>query len=211
MAILRLRRTHPSWTFWFLWMLGTIGGVLLVLIVFSLLSVAMMALHGSPETGPVNEIAGAALMALNWVVIGACFGLGQWLALRRELKGAGWWILATLAGYPLGNFFPTVLPRIDNLVFGGLAMMLSFGAALGVLQWLVLRGRVLRAGWWIPISLAGWLLAFTATDVAYLTNLYVEPFDMLAAFLFPTGISGAGMVWLLQHKVHGRITELPKY
>jgi hypothetical protein len=69
MAILRLQRTDPGWSFWLLWMLGTIGGMILVLIVSSLLSTAMVALHGSPESGPVDESAAAALMALNWAVM----------------------------------------------------------------------------------------------------------------------------------------------
>ncbi len=77
-------------------------------------------------------------------------------------------------------------------------MPLSFGLALGVLQWLVLRPHVRNAGWWVLISVAGWALAFAATGAAYLSGLYVEPFDMLSAFLVPVIVSGAGMVWLLR-------------
>jgi hypothetical protein len=197
MAILRLRRTHPGWIFWLRSMLGTTVGMLLFLITSPLLSAVMSVLPGSPESGSVNPIAATALMAVGWAEIGACFGIGQWWALRSELRGTAWWVFATLAGYPLGNSLQRALPGLDSPLYGGLTMMLSFGAALGVLQWLVLRGRFDQAGLWIPISVAGWLLAFAATGVAILSNLYVEPFDMLAAFLFPTAIDGAGIVWLL--------------
>ena len=33
------------------------------------------------------------------------------------------------------------------------------GAAVGTAQWLVLRGRLRRVGWWVPATSAGWALA----------------------------------------------------
>ncbi len=77
-------------------------------------------------------------------------------------------------------------------------MFLTFGVILGILQWLTLRGRVYQAGWWVAISIAGWLAAFALTGAAIVSGLYVEPFDMLAAFIVPIAIAGAGIIWLLR-------------
>ncbi len=200
MAILRWTQTHPGWSFWLRWLAGTIGGLVLMLLLSVPLNAAAMSLPGGTDLGAPNWL-GVVLMSLGWILIGATFGLGQWWALRGELEGAGWWILATTVGYPLGNLLPTVWRVTDAPLLNGLLGLLSFGLALGVLQWLVLRGRVQQAGWWILISVAGWLLVLAVTGAAYLSGLYVEPFDMLSAFLFPTAISGAGMAWLLERKI----------
>ena len=45
-------------------------------------------------------------------------------------------------------------------------------------------------------------LAFLLIGAAYLSGLYVEPFDMLAAFLVPTIVTGGGMLWLLRRTAH---------
>ena len=32
-------------------------------------------------------------IVLSQAILGACIGVGQWLLLRRHIRGAGWWIL----------------------------------------------------------------------------------------------------------------------
>ncbi len=200
MALLQWQRVHPGWSFWFKWMLGGIAGVVLLLILSFPLNWLMVTLPGSPESQSSNSWVQGALQIIGWIEIGLCLGLGQWLILRGEFKGAGWWVLATTAGYPLGLWASSWLPILAPVGLGASIPLATFGLALGILQWLVLRGRVLRAGWWILISVAGWLLAFVMVAAAELSGLYVEPFDMLAAFLFPAAVDGAGLVWLMQNK-----------
>lgn len=77
----------------------------------------------------------------------------------------------------------------------GAITLLLFGAVLGIAQWLVLRGRVHQAGWWIAISAGSWALAAVL-------SLPILPW---AAFIFaleiPTALAGLGMVWLLRRPV----------
>ncbi|MCP5035396.1 MAG: hypothetical protein GY939_26655, partial [Actinomycetia bacterium] len=40
----------------------------------------------------------------------------------------------------------------------------SYGLAVGVLQWLVLKPQVPRAGWWVLASTVGWLLGVPAGE-----------------------------------------------
>ncbi len=185
-----------------MWVLGTIAGTVSFLILSFPLNALFAALRPAmPEPGQPSPLL-QLLISLSSAIMGAAFGLGQWLVLRTELRQAGAWVLATAVGYGVGSQIPRLL-RCDGAPWlCGSMMLLSYGAAIGILQWLVLRGRVYQAGWWIPISLAGWLLAFALTGVAILSGLYVEPFDMAAALLAPTMVSGAGMVWLLRRTPH---------
>ena len=40
-----------------------------------------------------------------------------------------------------------------------------WGAAIGTAQWLVIRGELRRAGWWMPATSAGWALAGVVAGV----------------------------------------------
>jgi hypothetical protein len=142
------------------------------------------------------------LMAVSLGLVGALLGLGQWFVLRRYLPRIEWWVIASFLGYAVGYSLVLVpIPAVDE--FGPAKLVLGLGSTLGILQWLTLRGRVPQAGWWIIISLAGWALAIALPGVLYLTGLYVEPFDLVAALLMPAAVTGAGMVWLLQAHTGG--------
>ena len=192
---------HPGWMFWLWWILASIGGAVVFLIVIFPLTI-LFAQIAPDKSAPPPVVLSLVFSAITSGVMGAFFGLGQWLVLRRALPAMGGWVLATAIGYvvvlgldPLIQF--DALPEL-----GGAFAFLMFGVVLGVAQWLVLRGRVDQAGWWIAISIAGWALAFLLIGAAYLSGLYVEPFDMLAAFLVPTIVTGGGMLWLLRRTAH---------
>jgi hypothetical protein len=44
---------------------------------------------------------------------------------------------------------------------GGVSL---FGTVVGVLQWLVLRRQVARAGWWVLASTVGWVVGMPLGD-----------------------------------------------
>jgi hypothetical protein len=133
--------------------------------------------------------------------------VGQWLILRGHLPRTGWWILATLVGYSAPMALRWMAPGLEPPWLVGAAMYLTFGIVLGVLQWLVLRGRVDRASWWIAISIGGWMLAFALTGLAVVSGLYVEPFDLLAAFFVPVAVAGGGIMWLLRRSPSAVVRE----
>jgi hypothetical protein len=37
----------------------------------------------------------------------------------------------------------------------------ALGAAMGILQWLLLRRELRQAAWWIAVSILGWTIALT--------------------------------------------------
>ena len=80
-------------------------------------------------------------------------GMGHWLVLRRaQVPGAGWGALGGGLGLAAGFLMGWVLGAFPFDFLGGLLLM---GFGLGVSQWLALRGRVARAGLWMPVSALG--------------------------------------------------------
>jgi hypothetical protein len=194
-------RAQPGWRFWLLWMGANIAGVIVFMMTVPVLYgvIGMFVSAPQDETiAPEQLWIGIAINLISSAALGAAIGLAQWLVLRRYLSRLGWWVLATMIGYALPLALGPSIPLREPPWLAGSIMFLMFGATLGILQWLVLRGRVYQAGWWIALCIGSWLLAFALTGIAYLSGLYVEPFDLLAAFLVPVAVAGAGIVWLLR-------------
>ena len=136
--------------------------------------------------------------------IGIGVGVLQWLVLRRRISRAGWWVLASAAGgYGIvqAMFLGAFEGYVGSLSFGAL---LSFtgvvaigGAVTGTLQWLVLRGQVSRAGWWVLASAVGWGLSMTAAT-AY---SWPGPMWLIVTGAVLGAVTGGALVWLLRQPV----------
>jgi hypothetical protein len=115
-------------------------------------------------------------------LLGLITGLLQYPLLRRYLPRMGWWIGATTIGWLLAPF--TIFFLVEGLSIN--AEWFTFwiipaliGGSVGFMQWLVLRRRLARAGWWIPATMVGWLAVRLAAgptlvgplDIFYLTVL----------------------------------------
>ncbi len=188
-------RVRPGWRFWLAWMFVTIAGVIgYVIIVAPILNAVSERLRGTQGELGIGMLLGA----VSAITLGATIGAAQWLVLRRQLPRTGWWILATLIGYSMPMAFGSLISGLEPSWLASLVNFIEFGVVLGALQWLVLRGHIDHAGWWIAISIAGWAIAAALIDIAYISGLYVEPFDLLAAFIVPVAAAGCGIVWLLR-------------
>ncbi|HEY7020566.1 MAG TPA: hypothetical protein VH349_05575 [Ktedonobacterales bacterium] len=133
-----------------------------------------------PYSGVVTSAAeGARILAINAGValgiFGALIGVSQWVALRGEIRKAGWWILATTIGWVAGGVIAGALSGLiggavttigaDRGVAGFLlaagAGILAIGFLPSVAQWVILRRQTKGAGWWILVSGASCLLGFS--------------------------------------------------
>jgi peptidoglycan/LPS O-acetylase OafA/YrhL len=129
-------------------------------------------------------------------LLGLLNGLLQYLVLRRCLPRMGWWIGATVLGWllPLGIFrlvyflFPAAM--VPSTLMNALQLAL-LGGLLGLCQWLVLRKKVPRAGWWILACAVGWSLAFLVAGATISTDL-----DVWAIALLPPLVTCLAM-WAL--------------
>ena len=105
------------------------------------------------------------------------FGLTDylaWIGLSATAVLAG-----MVASYALIFVAKGLNPDLNEDRFMGWGLMAVLGAFVGAAQWLVLRRRVPRAGWWIPATAAGlWAgttLAFRLTGM----RLPILPFQLL--------------------------------
>jgi hypothetical protein len=138
------------------------------------------------------------VIAAGQLSFGAAIGMAQWLVLRRILSGMGWWVLASLVGYSIGMLVPWLANGLEAGWMTGLVFFLIYGTGLGLAQWIVLRENFHHAVWWVALIVAAWALAWALTRLAQITGVYVEPFDLLAAFLVPVAAAGGGLIWLLR-------------
>ncbi len=88
-------------------------------------------------------------------------GVFQYGLLRRYLPRMGWWVGVTFIGW-IGTFIFMEL-YYTLLTNWGSTDLLSVSPALnpagflvGFAQWLLLRRRLPRAGWWVVANVAGW-------------------------------------------------------
>jgi hypothetical protein len=169
---------------------------------------------------PGDLIAGALGDWLAYSVLGSGLGIGvgilQWLVLRRRVSRAGWWVLASTAGFVVAwvgseaavdalgyseDFIGRgVLTRLLQDFIGG-AML---GPGVGLMQWLVLRRQVSRAGWWVLASTVGCGLGMAVMG-AFEVVVGSIGTGFLLGLLFGGAVLGAvtggALVWLLRQPV----------
>ena len=183
-------RRKPGWGFWLLWVLASTAGWAVGLAVGNAVG---------------DAVGGGGVVAMVAAVGGA--GVAQWLLLRRQVHRAGWWILASTAGWAVGL---AVGGAVGSAVVGAVGSAVRFavllavgdavagaviGAVTGVAQWLLLRRQVHRAGWWILASTAGWAVGLSVGDAVGWAVGDAMGWAVIGAV---SGIiTGAALVWLL--------------
>ena len=192
-----VERSQVGWGFWLGWVLASTVGM------FAGFTAGFFSLA---LTADVLDVLGDWSFELAWgIMIGIGVGILQWLVLRRRVSGVGWWVLASAAAGAV-IFLAENIGYSESLSFGALlryAVVVALsGAVAGILQWLVLRGKVSRAGWWVLASTVGWVLAKTVSRAIP----WDETGDINFMPLVVTGavlgaVTGGALVWLLRQPV----------
>jgi len=146
------------------------------------------------------RIPGAIATLMIGLLTGLILGGLQWLVLRAYLRRAALWIPLTGIGWGGGFFTGSLIANLLGLgeAWLGLAAGAASGAFTGVLQWLLLRGQVTRAGLWVAASTAGWASGL----------LYFRPGVTGSGFFYGAlgGIvTGLALVWLFQRPEEDKI------
>jgi hypothetical protein len=126
-------------------------------------------------------------------------GLLQFLLLRRYAPKMGWWILATglgslcaIAALGLLQFAFTAFMTF----WGNMLIFAIIGGMIGIGQWLFLRRRVPRAGWWLIASTLGWGLAVLGSLTAVKHDSVLA--QLLSLSLSPAIITSIAWWYLLK-------------
>jgi hypothetical protein len=187
--------SQVGWSFWLLWVVAsTVGlyvGWVLAFVIIAFYSVVFGLDYCDACDG------------LAFVIgIGIGIGVAQWLVLRRRVSGAGWWVLASaVGGYGIMQAGFTGYSESVEMSFVSLlgltGVVALSGAVTGTLQWLILRGQVSQAGWWVLASTVGWGLAI-ALSRGVGANDFVAV-GVVGAVL--GAVTGGALVWLLRQPV----------
>jgi hypothetical protein len=184
-------RRKPGWGFWLLWVLASTVGWAVGLAVGDAVG---------------DAVGGGGVVAMVAAVGGA--GVAQWLLLRRQVHRAGWWILASTAGWAVGL---AVGGAVSHAVVGAVGSAVRFavllavgdavggavaGTVVGAAQWLILRRQVRRAGWWILASTTGWAVGLSVGDAVGWAVGDAVGWAVGGAVIGI--ITGAVLVWLLR-------------
>ncbi len=170
-----------NWRFIGFWCLATTVGWTIGLIAMSIRHPSLF------EANPQLYI------PVGMSIAGLALGLGQWPVLLKRLRGAAWWVLASVLGWGTIGFFYWLLPdsailNIPFVIFVSAAVLAAMG------QWLVLRRQVRRAGWWIVGSAVGWLVMTLCLKlVSSLSSFYSEYLNLAQSLsiLFSILLTGA--------------------
>jgi hypothetical protein len=101
----------------------------------------------------VPAMAAVSVFSLILCQAGSIAGVLQWPVLKRYVSSGAWWAVAGSGG-------SLVAANVGRLI-GDAGEPFNYGvegAAIGLLQWLVLRREVGSTVWWVPISAIGWLV-----------------------------------------------------
>jgi hypothetical protein len=91
------------------------------------------------------------------VISGVAIATFQWSVLYKRIqKSWRWQVFSSLAWIAGTIVLYLFLPGQMALLAGPL-----LGAALGIVQWPILRKELEWAGWWIPISILAWTTGLT--------------------------------------------------
>jgi hypothetical protein len=210
-------------TLWLRWLVANAFGELFGLgMTFTVVALVFSGMDD--QAGTMDVLALFLVAATSGAIEATLVGLAQWWAMHPwfpAITRRAWW-LATLVGavvaYVLG-YLPSTLMSLGEgasqsqvaeppqwivlLLAAGLGAVA--GAVLSFAQWLVLRKKVPRAGWWVPANMLAWLVAmpiiFWGIDAAQRGQPLAHTVLLLAGCLFLTGavvgaIHGAFLVRL---------------
>ncbi len=182
---------------WLRWVIASTLGLAVGQVLFAMLDATI---------GDMGDLGDGIAHYVGLPLAGAAFGFAQWRVLRQFVERSAWGIIAgaigLLVGYVLG--FLVVGPPIDFLL--GYVFM---GTAAAIAQWLALRRRVARSGWWVPTSAGAFVVGAIVAVGAAVAGLGDAlgsgevSFVILVLVLglivgsISSAITGAALLWLL--------------
>ena len=193
----------PRWSFYLLWILLTLVCVPIAFVLdLAILRLVILFVGDYVYVDGVRHITEDYLAMYPFIpIVGLLTGALQYGLLRRYLPRMGWWVAATTGGWLLGVFLiliPGWLHWTNSLFSLNLALDLGFivmGSSIGVGQWLLLRRRLPRAGWWIAANGAGWGLLALIVD-----GKSIDQYGLFTLGFFPASVT-ALMLALLMNQV----------
>jgi hypothetical protein len=211
--------TFIGWRFGLRWVLLTVVGLTIGFPLGFVMAAVVGWIIGVPE-GSDSIILKLGLDNAGFeIFLCTVVSLMQWLALRRVVRRAGFWVPASIIGFTISSSIHVVVCNVwgypYDLGFPNGAMAWAAASALGgtlagVLQQRILRRQVRRSAWWVPASAAGWglsVIGFGLIELAIHFPKEAGPFAaLIGGLVLPAGlgaillgvVTGGTLIWLLR-------------
>jgi hypothetical protein len=194
---------HPAWI-----ILTALCFPLALLLYFPIIRVIIMFVGDFIYVNGVRHITEDYLLPyIFYPLMSLGMGALQYGLLRRYLPRMGWWMPATAIGWLLGVILIFGWIRTVTHFWTAAAiyqswaidpMFVVLGMSVGVGQWLLLRQRLPRAGWWIVANAVGWSLVLPIIGDS------LDLFDLLVLGVLPACVTAVTFALLMNQ------TSLPK-
>ena len=197
-------RSKSDWGLWLAWFLASLIGYA----VGMLLGISIA--YGLFDRDTFDAAMGVTL----GVVMGAIGGFAQWIVLRERIPGAGWWILTSALGFAMVFGISGTARPNENPAMIGIRMAVAFGLVVGALQWIILRQKVARAGWWVLANILGLLAGERGFPISIAISAATGNNNLnalIVALVFPAGygaVTGGALVWLLSQSHSSNVEDL---
>lgn len=159
---------QPRWSFYLLWILLTMFCVPIAFFLsLIILRIIVLFVGDFINVNGVQHITEDYLALYVFVpLMGLLTGVLQYELLRRYFPRMRSWVAATVGGWLLGAFLILTHGWLNptNTVLSLDLAFLIMGLSIGVGQWLLLRQRLPRAGWWIGANVVGWSILALVTN-----------------------------------------------
>lgn len=159
---------QPRWSFYLLWILLTMFCVPIAFFLsLIILRIIVLFVGDFINVNGVQHITEDYLALYVFVpLMGLLTGVLQYELLRRYFPRMRSWVAATIGGWLLGAFLILTHGWLNptNTVLSLDLAFLIMGLSIGVGQWLLLRQRLPRAGWWIGANVVGWSILALVTN-----------------------------------------------
>ena len=159
---------QPRWSFYLLWILLTMFCVPIAFFLsLIILRIIVLFVGDFINVNGVQHITEDYLALYVFVpLMGLLTGVLQYELLRRYFPRMRPWVAATIGGWLLGAFLILTHGWLNptNTVLSLDLAFLIMGLSIGVGQWLLLRQRLPRAGWWIGANVVGWSILALVTN-----------------------------------------------
>jgi hypothetical protein len=186
----------PEWFFYPAWIiLQVISFPIAYILSFVILRVITDVVGDYIYVDGVRHITVDYLALYSFVpIVSLVMGVLQYGLLRRYLPRMGWWVLATTGGWLLGVLLILISGWLNFWTSESFDVDLAFivlGFSIGVGQWLLLRRRLPRAGWWIGANVVGWVL------LGLITGGPLHQFGLLGLGFLPACVTAAMLALLM--------------
>jgi hypothetical protein len=194
------RTWHGRLGLWALWVAATAVGFAIIRVSSVTLGNCFLWIDWVKPSDPIDLVRWGCTVGrvLGEGLGGAVMGLGQWLALRRGVRRAGWWILLTALAWPAAFWVNQHLWGLFGSPMNwGLMDAAVVGAVVGLFQRPVLLHQVRWSWAWVLGMIAGLCLAYHQIPGGWawwITQWSPSPQDILWVFS-PVSQSLVGAMW----------------